>query len=266
MSRKNKSNSDNPFMRFTSYIGIGVLSIVIVVIFIFLMSIRIPYNFVPKDRLNNPKEYNQNAIYDEYSGHIDFDKLKANTSKFVYQESGIQIYWLYFETPENIRTDSELVTYAEAYINEKIKDEYGIYICESRYPDDFKGDWYASLRCHIIYGSEVQKFMDIKATRIFNAAYHHYDRINHYNVFQYYGREDNTMFALQETITRLMHPYKVLINAIIKFLTFAIILIFITILIRRKIKKQRQIEILSTSMEDLVEQHIEDMADRYNKE
>lgn len=99
----------------------------------------IPYNIIPRDRLNNPNKFNTDYVYDEMNDFSDWrGTLKSKTME-VYEKTGIQMYYLYIEIPEEITTKAKALTYINDIIKDKFDDPYGFYLVNAHHKD-YKND------------------------------------------------------------------------------------------------------------------------------
>lgn len=95
--------------------------------------------------------------------------IKSKTME-VYEKTGIQMYYLYIEIPEEITTKAKALTYINDIIKDKFDDPYGFYLVNAHHKD-YKNDAYVSFYNEYIYGDYVSTFMDSKALAIYNAVF-----------------------------------------------------------------------------------------------
>ena len=253
-----------------SFVGKGISNILKVlgcfVVFLFVLGSIvnyaesfIPYNVIPRAKLHNPNKFNTDYVYDELNSYSDWrGSLKSKTME-VYEKTGIQMYYLYIEIPEDTTTKSKALDYINDLIKEKYDDPYGFYFVNAHHAS-YKSDNYVSFYNEYIYGDEVSTFMDSKALAIYNAAFKKY-----YNgsFGSYYSSEECAARGLVMTGDRLIHPFVCLFMAGLKVVGVAICIVIIIILLRKVNKKHRHKEILDTPMKDLVAEHADDIRDKY---
>lgn len=121
--------------------------------------------------------------------------LKSKTME-VYEKTGIQMYYLYIEIPEEITTKATALTYINDIIKDKFDDPYGFYLVNAHHKD-YKNDAYVSFYNEYIYGDYVSTFMDSKALAIYNAAFKkYYDG----SPGKYYSSEEFVQESVDEDI------------------------------------------------------------------
>lgn len=253
-----------------SFIGRGISNILKLigcfVVFLFVLGYIInyaenfiPYNIIPRDRLNNPNKFNTDYVYDEMNDFSDWrGTLKSKTME-VYEKTGIQMYYLYIEIPEEITTKATALTYINDIIKDKFDDPYGFYLVNAHHKD-CKNDAYVSFYNEYIYGDYVSTFMDSKALAIYNAAFKkYYDG----SPGKYYSSEECAARGLIVAGNRLIHPFLSLFVAGLKLIFIAGCVVLLVIMLRKINRKHRNKEILDTPMKDLVAEHAEDIRDKY---
>lgn len=219
----------------------------------------VPYNIIPRAKLNNPNKFNTDYVYDELECFSDWrGSLKAKTME-AYEKTGIQIYYMYVELPESITTKTDALTYIRDIIKEKYDDPYGFYFINAN-TASYKASEYVSLYNEYLYGDEVSDYMDSKALSIYGAAFKKY-----YNgqFGAYYSSEECAARALIMMGDRLTHPFLCLFMAGVKLACVVVSVVLIIVLLRKVNKKHRNREILDTPMKDLVAEHAEDIRDKY---
>lgn len=253
-----------------TFIGRGISNILRVlgclVILIFLVGAIgsyvenfIPYNIVPRSKLDNPNKFNTDYVYDELQCYSDYRGVLKSKTLEAYEKTGIQLYYLWIDIPESITTKNDAMSYIRGVIKDKFDDPYGFYFINA-YHANYRPDGYVSFYDEYIYGDEVSDFMDSKALAIYNAAYRKY----YSGSFgRYYNSQECAARALAVTGNRLVHPFLCLFGAGIKLGLVIVCIIFVIFLIQKVNRKYRNKEILDTPMKDLVAEHAEDIRDKY---
>lgn len=219
----------------------------------------IPYNIIPRAKLNNPNKFNTDYVYDEMNDFSDWrGTLKSKTME-VYEKTGIQMYYLYIELPEDITTKATALTYINDVIKEKFDDPYGFYLVNAHHKE-YKSSTYVSFYNEYIYGDYVASFMDSKALAIYGAAFKKYYSGS---PGRYYSSEECAARGLIITGNRLIHPFLSLFVAGLKLMFITGCVILLIIVLRKINRKHRNKEILDTPMKDLVAEHAEDIRDKY---
>lgn len=253
-----------------SFIGRGISNILKLigcfVVFLFVLGYIInyvenfvPYNIIPRAKLDNPNKFNTGYVYDEINNLSDWRGTIKSKTMEVYEKTGIQMYYLYIEIPEEITTKDKALSYINDIIKDKFDDPYGFYLVNA-HPKEYKNGAYVSLYNEYIYGDYVSTFMDSKALAIYNAAFKKY-----YNgsFGTYYSSEECAARGLIVAGDRLIHPFLSLFVAGLKLVFIAGCVVLLVIVLRKINRKHRNKEILDTPMKDLVAEHAEDIRDKY---
>lgn len=260
----------NKMAKKQSYVGKGVSKllsviggIIVILIVISLLAnhvrVHVPYVLTPRSSLNNPNRFNQNFVYDETDSWWDYKDVCKNAVKKVFEETGLQIYYLYMYVPEDVHSNSEMINYMRDYIDGNISDPYGVYVLRSSYAD-YNSTYEVGLYNEIVYGDYAQDFMDSTASRVYSAAYEKYYSGN---AFTYYSSEECVALGFELMASRLIHPFVSLLSAGVRYALIIGVCIVVGLLIRKVNTKHRRKEILDTPMKDLIAEHAEDLKDKY---
>lgn len=222
----------------------------------------VPYSFKHYDTINNPNKFNPNIAYGTYDVYEPSNG--TSDARRVFDETGIQLYTLSFKVPENVYTKNDVVEYVQNYIDTNIGDEYGVYLVNMRwetYPheDDVSNAYDMTMYNQLFIGDEADAYMDANATKIYDAAWHRYDE----DWFNWYLGTEIFVKAMSLMATRTQHPIRSVIPVVLFISIFIAAIIYAYVQIKKRIEHKRTIEILETPMDDLVDEKVDEIANKY---
>lgn len=232
----------------TLYAGIIIyLILCITIISVYnYMILDVPYCISNTERLNNPNEYYGYLMHDDCNIIFSADKHIKEASEYLYNNMGIQIYYIAKYVPENCSTEEEFMEYINDYIDETFESEYNIYVCYSYYPeDDTRDDFFIYDR--LVYGDEVAKIMNEDIEQMYNKFYANYRTTNSDEVW--YTFSDCVALGLVDTFDRVLNSNKYIVHNFVNPSIIGLILITVVIMILTIVKKSDDVK--STSDEDM---------------
>lgn len=225
-----------------------------------------------RTKLESGVSYNSNCIVDEL-GWFDSTSKTGSQLKSFYDETGVQPYIYLKSYDSSLSTDAEKDAWAVDYYDNNFKDEnifFYVYFAERDTDDEVGYMSYAN-------GQLVDSVMDDEAVNIF---WNNIDRYwyTDYSTDEVFIRTFNdTANTIMADVNAQTNRQTTFIKGIIKvvvvlIVAVAVIVVLIVLINFWKKKKQREkeeaeetIQILNTPMQDLVNDQMKDLENKYDK-